>query len=103
MRWLVTFFVLTFAVSWSLFIAAAAVSGSTASPSSGLAALSTFLRLLGVFAPSFVALALTAWVEGRAGTLALLRQMTPRPVAARWVVFAAGYTAAIKLAAAPLH
>lgn len=58
MRSLVLFFSLTYLASWIVFTAAA-----PGSP----------LFFLGVFAPSLVALALTAQAEGRAGALALLR------------------------------
>jgi membrane protease YdiL (CAAX protease family) len=102
-RVLLTFFSVTYVVSWSLFIAAAALSGGAASPPAGLAAVSGLVLFLGVLVPSLVALALTARREGRAGTLALLRQIVPRPVGVQWYVFAASYTAAIKLTAAALH
>jgi membrane protease YdiL (CAAX protease family) len=49
-----------------------------------------------------VALALTARTDGRAGTLALLRRTIKWSVGAQWYVFAVGYMAAIKLAAALL-
>ena len=103
MRSLLTFFSLTYVVSWSFFTVAAAISSGAASPPSGLAAISGPLFLLGIIAPSVVALALTARVDGRAGMLALLRRIVHRPVSARWYVFAVGYTAAIKLAVALLH
>jgi membrane protease YdiL (CAAX protease family) len=61
------------------------------------------MYLLGVFAPSLVALALTARARGRAGTLALLRRTIKWSVSARWYVFAVGYMVTIKLAAALLH
>ncbi|HKA36866.1 MAG TPA: type II CAAX endopeptidase family protein [Thermoanaerobaculia bacterium] len=59
--------------------------------------------LPGVFAPSLVALALTARSEGKEGVRRLLGSIFRGPVAARWYVFAATYTAAIKLSAALLH
>jgi membrane protease YdiL (CAAX protease family) len=102
MRSLLKFFALTYIVSWILWIAAPAILGGAAQKSSGLLAISGFLYLLGVFAPSLVALALTARADGRAGTLALLRQTLNWSVGARWYVFAVGYMAAIKLGAAML-
>jgi membrane protease YdiL (CAAX protease family) len=75
--------------------------GAGSQPSAFLA-ISGFLYLLGVFAPSLVAFALTARVGGRAGTLALLRRTVKWDVRARWYVFAVGYMAAIKLAVALL-
>jgi CAAX protease family protein len=103
MRSLLKFFSLTYMVSWTFFAAAATISGGSASPPSGLAVLSGPLFLLGTLAPSLVALALTERGDGRAGTLALLRQIVQWRTGARWYIFAVGYTAAIKLAVALLH
>lgn len=103
MRSLFKFFLLTYAVSWMLWIAAAFIPGGFASPPSGLGLLSGLLYLLGVFAPSLVALALTAQADGRAGTLALVRRIIHLPTRARWYVFAIGYMASIKLAVALVH
>jgi hypothetical protein len=100
---LLKFFTLTYVVSWTFFIGWVAVAGASSSTPSARAVLSTPLLYVGVFAPSLVALALTARAEGRAGTLALLRRTVQRPADARWYVFALGYMAAIKLAAAVLH
>ncbi len=102
MRSLLKFFSLTYLVSWILWIAAAALWRAATPPPSGFLALSAFLYLLGVFAPSLVALAFTARADGGAGALALLRQTVKWSVAARWYLFAVGYLAAIKLAAALL-
>ncbi len=90
---LLWFFLLTYAVTWTCFITAAA----------GLGGHQTLLLLLGTFAPSLVALGLTAWAEGSAGVLALLRRLIQWQVGARWYVFAVGYMAAIKLAVALVH
>jgi uncharacterized protein len=95
---LVKFFSVTFAVTWTCFIAVVALSGSA-----GSAVIRGLLLFLGIFAPSFVALELTARAEGRAGVLALLRRLVQWHVGARWYVFAAGYMAAIKLAVALVH
>jgi membrane protease YdiL (CAAX protease family) len=103
MRSLLKFFLLTYIVSWTFFASAAIISGGTLSPTSGLAALSGALLFLGVIAPSLVALALTGLVDGRAGTLALLRRMVNWHASARLYVFAVGYMAAIKLAVALLY
>ena len=102
MRSLFKFFWLTYIMSWILWIAAAAISRGAASQPFGLVAISGPLYLLGVFAPSLVALALTARADGRAATLALLRRTVKWSVGARWYGFAVGYMAAIKLAAALL-
>ena len=94
--WLIAFFVLTFAVTWILFITvAAAIPASTAA---GYA-----LVLLGAYAPGIVALALTARQSGRDGVRALLARILIVNVAAKWYVFAVSYIALVKLSAAVLH
>jgi CAAX protease family protein len=90
------FFTATFAVAWACFIPVAA-----AIPRAG--ALGWLLVTLGTFAPSLVALALTARDEGQAGVRALLARTIQGGVAARWYLFAVGYTAAVKLCVALLH
>jgi membrane protease YdiL (CAAX protease family) len=100
---LLKFFSLTYAVTWTCFIAAAVVSGSVASGSPALAGLVGLLLLLGTFTPSVVALWLTARADGRAGTHAMLRRLLEWRVGAQWYVFAVGYMAAIKLAVALVH
>lgn len=102
MRSLLKFFSLTYIVSWILWIAAAALLRVATPQPSGFLAIGAFLYLLGVFAPSLVALALTSRADGRAGTLALLRWTVKWSVGARWYLFAVGYMAAIKLASALL-
>ena len=103
MRSLIKFFALTFVVSWTIWAAAATISGGSASPPSGLAAIRGLLFLLGTVAPSLVALALTARADGRAGTLTLLRRIVKLPAGARWYVFAIGYMASIKLGVALVY
>lgn len=97
---LLAFFTLTFIVSWTLFTASASLSDGAAP---GLKTFGGLILLLGVFGPSLVAIALTAHASGRAGTLALLRRIGEWPAGARWLAFAFGYMAAIKLAAALVH
>ena len=97
---LLLFFSLTYAVTWASFIAAA-MSGRVAP--SGPAPLRGLLLLLGTFAPSLVALWLTARAGGRAEVLALLRRLIQWRVPARWYVFALSYMAAIKLTVALVH
>src|SRR5262245_14121029 len=103
MRSLFKFFTLTFLVSWVCWIAAAAIAGGSASRPSGLAAIRGALVFIGVIAPALVALAFTAQAEGRARTLALLRQLIRLPNGAQWYVFALGFYAVIKLTVALLH
>ena len=94
---LVAFFLLTDALMWACFgtVAAAGI------PTNSM--LGFLLITLGVFAPSLVALALTARTEGRSGVRSLLGRIMRGPVAARWYVFAVAYIPAIKLAAAAIH
>jgi hypothetical protein len=75
---LLKFFSLTYALTWTCWAGAAALSHGTPT---GLEP----LFLLGVFAPSLVALALTARAGGRDGALALLRRMLQWDVGARWM------------------
>lgn len=96
-RTLVAFFVLTYALMWACFISVAVAGIPTREP------LGTLLLYLGTFAPSLVALGLTARAEGSAGIRALLSRTLQGKVAARWYVFAIGYIPAIKLTAALLH
>lgn len=98
---LIGFFALTFLVAWACFIAVVRSGGfpAGAGPRPELRA----LLLLGVIAPSLVALGLTARGHGEAGVRALLGRVLMWEVGARWYVFAAGYMAAIKLGAALVH
>jgi membrane protease YdiL (CAAX protease family) len=103
MRATFTFAVLTYIVSWLLWIASAAISRWDLSQPSGLVALSGPLYLLGVFAPALVALVLTVRADGRAAVASLLHRTLVWSVGARWYLFAVGYFAAIKLAVAIVH
>jgi hypothetical protein len=99
---LLKFFSLTYAAAWIAWTAAGAIARrSTDAPALG--ALASALFLLGTFAPSLVALALTERAEGRAATQALLRRIVEWRVGARWYVFAVGYMPAVKLSVAVVH
>jgi membrane protease YdiL (CAAX protease family) len=90
------FFLGVFVLTWACFITVArAVPAST--PLGGA------LILVGAYAPSLVALALTARSGGRDGVRVLLGRVIQWRVAARWYVFAAGYVVTVKLAVALLH
>jgi uncharacterized protein len=91
---LLKFFLLTYAITWPCFIAATALPVGT---------LRAVLLMLGTFAPSLVALGLTARAEGGAGTRALLARVVEWRVSARWYAFALGYMATIKLTVALVH
>lgn len=93
----VTFFLLTFAATWACWIPVVAWLRLASTPSRAS------LWLLGVFAPSFVAVALTGWYEGATGVRALLGRIFQWRVSARWYVFAVSYMAMIKLAVALVH
>jgi uncharacterized protein len=97
------FFSLTYAVTWTCFVASLALSGSAPSFVSTLSVLRTPLLILGTFAPSLVAFALTARAEGTAGMKVLLRRTYQWPSTIRWYLFAVGYLAAIKLAVVVIH
>jgi len=94
----VAFFLLTFAVSWSCYIAAAAV--VRGSLPSGQPAIAIVLIYAGTFTPALVALTVTAAAGGRDGVGALLERMLRWDVDTRWYAFAVGYMAAVKAAAA---
>ena len=102
MRSLFKFFLLTYVMSWSLWSVVAVISPAATSQFPGLAAISSALYLLGVFAPALVALALTDQEDGRAAAAALLRRIIQPPVAVRWYLFAVLYLLTIKLAVALL-
>jgi len=97
------FFALTFAVTWTFWFAADALSANGGSAAPGLAALRVPLFYLGTFAPSLIALCLAARAGGRAGAGALFGRVFDIRARARWYVFAAGYVAAIKLTVALVH
>lgn len=94
------FVVLTFAFTWIAWLASAALvtPGNT-----WLFGLGGPVFLLGVFAPAFVALALTAYSEGSDGVARLLRRIGKWKLGAGWYLFAIGYMAATKLLAALIH
>lgn len=91
---MLTFLLSTFAVTWSLWLAASTIT------STGPRAV---LFLLGTFTPGFVALALTRRAMGQAGALALLRRLIDWRVSVRWYVFALTYIMSLKLTVAVIH
>lgn len=95
---LIRFFLITYAATWICFISIARLPAGAVP-----AALRQIMLLLGVFAPSYVALALTARDQGRAGLRELLSRLIRWRVGLRWYLFAAGFMAAIKLSAALVH
>jgi membrane protease YdiL (CAAX protease family) len=100
---LLKFFLLTFAVTWTVFIAVGALATrmtAAGRPHPGLLAL---MVLPGVFAPAIVAVTLTARGEGAAGIKCLLGGLFQSRVGLKWYVFAIGFMAATKLTAALVH
>ena len=94
------FFLLTFAFTWTAWLAPAALG---APGNSGFFGLGGPVFLLGVFAPAFVALALTAYSEGRTGVARLLARIGRWHAGAHLYLFAISYMAATKLLAALIH
>jgi CAAX protease family protein len=100
---LLKFFFLTYAVTWVCFITVVRIFHGLASAGPALALVRGLLLMLGTFAPSLVALGITARDEGRLGVRALLRRVVQRQVSARWYLFAIGYLPAIKLSVALVY
>lgn len=96
---LITFFLLTFVLTWTVWLALAAM----AAPGNGWFSMGGPVFLLGVFAPAFVALGLTARREGRAGVAHLLARIGKWQVHVGLYLFAIAFTAATKLIAASIH
>ena len=91
---LVSFFGLTFAVTWTCFSAFAMMEP-------GL--LRIPVLFIGIFAPAMVAILLTARADGAEGVAALLGQLVRWRAGVRWYAFAIGFMAAIKLLVAVIH
>src|SRR5215467_11312643 len=93
---LLLFFLITYVVTWVCFVSVAvAIPASTP--------VGYLLVLLGAYAPSIVAIWLSARTEGAAAVRALLRRVAKWQVDWRWYVFAATYTVAVKLTVALIH
>ena len=100
---LLTYFLATFGVTWTCWMAAAAIRRENASDAHGLAVLSGALLLLGTFAPGLIGLELTEIRDGRAATRLLVGRIFQWGVGARWYVFAVAFIPVIKLSAALVH
>jgi uncharacterized protein len=97
---LLKFFLLTYVVTWTVFIAVGALTLKMDTSGHARSALLGLMVLPGVFAPAIVAVLLTAQAEGRAGLKALLRPLFQWRVGWQWYVFALGFMATIKLTVA---
>lgn len=95
----VSFFITTFAMTWSCYAAGFWLRGSTGSDSP-LVLVADGLLLLGVFAPALVAMSFTALDLGWPGLRVLFGSILPSHVGVGWFIFAAGFFLAIKLMAA---
>ncbi|MFZ2491887.1 MAG: CPBP family intramembrane glutamic endopeptidase [Thermoanaerobaculia bacterium] len=96
------FFGATFAVTWPCFAAVAILSHRM--PDAGAnASVQALLLFIGVFAPGFVAIGLTAQESGTAGVAALLKPLLAWRSAPHLYGFALGFMAAVKLTVAILH
>lgn len=91
------FFLITLLVTWASWWTAHVVGGTMGT---GLSML--FLHV-GIFAPAFVAIALTAHAGGRAAVITLVRPLVQWNVGVRWYLFAVFYMIVIKLASASIH
>jgi membrane protease YdiL (CAAX protease family) len=91
------FVLLTFAITWTAWLASAALAAPAGNWVFGLGGP---VFLLGVFAPALVAVGLTAYDEGRAGVVRMLSRIGRWQVGTRWYLFAVGYMAATKALAA---
>jgi uncharacterized protein len=100
---LLKFFFLTYAVTWACFIAVVMIAHRPAPNAPAFALIRGLLLLLGTFAPSLVALGITASAEGLQGVRALLRRVVQWQVAKRWYLFAIVYLPTIKLSVALVH
>ena len=86
-----TFFLLTFVVTWICWIPIVIM------PIPARTLVRAVLLFVGIFAPSLVALSVTARIEGESGVRALLGRMFQWEVGAQWYLFAVGYTLSVKL------
>jgi membrane protease YdiL (CAAX protease family) len=93
------YLVVTFILTWSawLFVARSADTRTIVFAVGGP------IFLLGVFAPGLVAIAFAGYADGRRGITRLLMRMVAAPPGSSLYLFAVGYMAAIKLAAALVH
>jgi membrane protease YdiL (CAAX protease family) len=97
---LVTYLALTFTVTWTLFLAALALSHAVAPTNQALGLIRGILVFVGTITPGLVAVVITARIGGSTGTKALLDRLFLWRVDARWYLFAIGYMASIKLTVA---
>jgi membrane protease YdiL (CAAX protease family) len=100
---LLSFFGITFALTWTSWIAAALLVRERASTGVLQSPITAVLLVLGIGAPAIVALGVTARSGGRAAVGMLVRPLVEWRIATRWYVFAVGYIVVVKLTAAVAH
>ena len=97
---LVVFVALTYLVSWAAWFGAGALAPGATDPHGFVW---STLIYIGTFAPSLVAIALTAHEKGTAGLSALFARLVKGEVRPRWFLFAFFYMFAIKLVVAAIY
>jgi membrane protease YdiL (CAAX protease family) len=100
MRMTSIFFLLTFALSWASWYAAAALGGGAVG---NVPVYATALVYLGTFAPAIVAIAMTRASDGKSGVRALLARLFQIETSAKWYLFAILFMITVKLIVAALH
>ncbi len=100
---LLTFFTLTYVVSWTFFLTAVAFSRLAASADHAVAAIPGLLVFAGTIAPAFVAIAAAARAGEMSSTRSPLYRLFEWRVGAIWYLFAIGFMAAVKLLVAFAH
>ncbi len=103
MRILLSYFLLTFLVSWIFFLGVVLLSNGPWSDTPGITLLQPIMVLLGVVAPSLVALLLLHRNGAKEQIQKILKKVVQWKVGIRWYLFADGYIVFIKLLVAGLH
>jgi uncharacterized protein len=102
-RSLLKFFFLTYVLTWVCFISVVKLSHAPPPNAPASAILRASLLIVGTFAPSLVALGVTARDEGSRGMRALLHGVLQWQVSWRWYLFAVVYMLIVKLSVALVY
>jgi uncharacterized protein len=102
-RPLLRFFLLTYAVTWTFFIAAVTISHKAALSDQTTTVVAGLFVFAGTIAPALVAIAVSVRAGGISRTRALLDRLFLWRMGARWYVFAVGYMATIKFMVGLTH
>ena len=98
-----SFFALTYAISWTCFAGAFVMAGGPGFGSRRTKPAAVSTRLVRNVCALFFALGLTARSEGAAGIQSLLERLFKWRVGVRWYVFAVGYLLTIKIGVALVY